>query len=119
MNNRSLLFAVLLLTVILSSLSQPFQLQAANLVLVAGGGENTADGINATEAKLSAPFGVDFDRAGNMYLVEMTGYRLLLPASQFANLRSNPATVESSKNKIAAVGSQRLSRVTRVTDLRR
>ena len=76
MNNRSRLFAVLLLTVILSSLSQPFQLQAANLVLVAGGGENTADGINATEAKLSAPFGVDFDRAGNMYLVEMTGYRV-------------------------------------------
>jgi sugar lactone lactonase YvrE len=32
--------------------------------------------MRATEAKLIAPFGVDFDREGNLFLVEMTGHRV-------------------------------------------
>ncbi len=41
-------------------------------MLVAGGGAKE-DGAPATETKLTAPFGVDFDTAGNLYLVEMAG----------------------------------------------
>lgn len=49
--------------------------RAEKLVLVAGGG-NGGDGDPAREAKLQAPFGVDFDRAGNLYFVEFTGHRV-------------------------------------------
>jgi sugar lactone lactonase YvrE len=51
---------------------------AGNIVLVAGGGSdtNTASPVQATAAKLSAPFGVDFDGEGNLFLVEMTGHRV-------------------------------------------
>ena len=51
---------------------------AERVILVAGGGTNTntVAPIRATEARLSAPFGVDFDAAGNLYLVEMTGQRV-------------------------------------------
>ncbi len=51
---------------------------AERLVLVAGGGTNTNTTtlIRASEAKLNSPFGVDFDSAGNLYLVEMTGQRI-------------------------------------------
>ena len=50
---------------------------AEKILLVAGGGSgtNSSAAVKATEAKLSAPFGVDFDRHGNLYLVEMTGQR--------------------------------------------
>src|SRR5438552_3079554 len=44
-------------------------------VLVAGGG-NGGDGSSALQAKLESPFGVDFDKAGNLYFVEMTGNRV-------------------------------------------
>jgi DNA-binding beta-propeller fold protein YncE len=47
--------------------------QAAKLVLVAGGG--SGDGP-AREARLGTPFGVDFDRTGDLFLVEFTGQRL-------------------------------------------
>jgi sugar lactone lactonase YvrE len=49
--------------------------RAEKLVLVAGGGEG-GDGVSARSAKLQAPFGVDFDRAGNLFLVEFTGHRV-------------------------------------------
>ena len=51
---------------------------AERIVLVAGGGSdtNTSAPIPATSAKLNSPFGVDFDSAGNLYLVEMTGQRI-------------------------------------------
>lgn len=49
---------------------------ADKLVLVAGGGSAT-ENVPATEAKLNQPFGVDFDKAGNMYLVELKGGRVL------------------------------------------
>lgn len=44
------------------------------LVLVAGGGTN-GNGP-ATKAKLTSPFGVDFDSAGNMFIVELSGERV-------------------------------------------
>jgi sugar lactone lactonase YvrE len=46
--------------------------RADRLVLVAGGGTKE-DAAPATETKLTAPFGVGFDAAGNLYLVEMEG----------------------------------------------
>src|SRR5882672_10396290 len=51
---------------------------AERVILVAGGGSNTntATPLAPTEAGLSSPFGVDFDSAGNLYLVELTGYRV-------------------------------------------
>src|SRR5688572_15788705 len=45
------------------------------VVLVAGGG-NRGDGSRAVEAALDSPFGVDFDRAGSLFLVELTGERV-------------------------------------------
>ena len=45
---------------------------ADKVVLVAGGGDGD-DGIEATKAKLVQPFAVDFDKAGNIYYVEMAG----------------------------------------------
>lgn len=48
---------------------------ADKLVLVAGGGDK-APPAAATEAKLIAPFGVDFDKAGNLFLVELSGGRV-------------------------------------------
>src|SRR5690349_5217841 len=50
-------------------------LMAARVELVAGGGNNP-DGGRAEEARLNGPFGVDFDRSGNMYIIEMPGNRL-------------------------------------------
>lgn len=52
-------------------------LRAARIVLVAGGTEDRVD-IPAARAVLKEPFGVDFDRAGNMFIIEMaSGNRLL------------------------------------------
>jgi hypothetical protein len=51
--------------------------RADRIVLVAGGTEDGTD-IPALRARLTEPFGVDFDHSGNLYLVEMvTGDRLL------------------------------------------
>jgi len=66
--------ALLLSALVLLSLTAPCP--AGKLVLVAGGGEG-GDGKPATEAKLIEPFGVDFDRAGNMFIVELSGGRVL------------------------------------------
>jgi outer membrane protein assembly factor BamB len=49
--------------------------RADKLVLVAGGGAEE-QGKPATQCKLFEPFGVDFDKSGTMYIVEMGG-RLL------------------------------------------
>jgi DNA-binding beta-propeller fold protein YncE len=49
--------------------------QPQKLVLVAGGGTKTGP-APATEIQLNTPFGVDFDRAGNMFIVELTGQRV-------------------------------------------
>jgi DNA-binding beta-propeller fold protein YncE len=47
---------------------------ADKVVLVAGAG---GDGSLALKGKLDGPFGVAFDRAGNTFIVEMTGQRVL------------------------------------------
>jgi sugar lactone lactonase YvrE len=49
--------------------------RADKLVLVAGGAKD-GDNIPATQAKLKTPFGVAFDKAGNVYFVEYTGHRV-------------------------------------------
>lgn len=48
---------------------------AERIVLVAGGGTSTAG--PAKDAKLVAPFGIDFDKSGNAFLVELAGGRVL------------------------------------------
>ncbi len=50
--------------------------RADKLVLFAGGGVDH-DNVPATKAKLNDPFGIDFDRAGNAYIVELGGGRVL------------------------------------------
>ena len=53
-------------------------LHGERIVLVAGGGTrtNSIDPVAATNAALTAPFGVDFDAQANLYIVEMTGHRV-------------------------------------------
>ncbi|MFM1769876.1 MAG: hypothetical protein RJA22_2405 [Verrucomicrobiota bacterium] len=65
---------LLVLLALLAALPAPAQ----RLVLVAGGGRdtNTTQPLPATQARLGSPFGVDFDAAGRLYLVEMTGQRV-------------------------------------------
>lgn len=50
--------------------------RAEKLVLVAGG-KLEHEGVAATEAKLRGPFGVDFNRSGELFLVELGGGRVL------------------------------------------
>jgi sugar lactone lactonase YvrE len=57
------------LTLILALFAPGLRAERANLV--AGGG-NAVSGA-ATNCRLHAPFGIDFDRQGNMYVVEMAG----------------------------------------------
>ncbi len=47
----------------------------SKLFVVAGGGSMTEG--PAAECRLNAPFGVDFDSAGRMYIVELSGQRML------------------------------------------
>jgi sugar lactone lactonase YvrE len=49
---------------------------AAKVTLVAGGGTAAPPGP-AVRAKLSGPAGIDFDRAGNLFIAEADGHRLL------------------------------------------
>src|SRR5688572_33024878 len=53
-----------------------FSARAEKLVLVAGG-DTQQEGLPATQAKLNQPFGVDFNRSGEMFLVELGGGRVL------------------------------------------
>jgi sugar lactone lactonase YvrE len=48
---------------------------ADKLLLVAGAGTGGA-GVPAVQAKLQSPFGVDFDKTGNLYFVEYNGQRV-------------------------------------------
>jgi sugar lactone lactonase YvrE len=54
----------------------PGQLFADKLVVVAGGGTG-GDGSKALDAKFVEPFAVGFDKAGNMYIAELSGGRIL------------------------------------------
>jgi DNA-binding beta-propeller fold protein YncE len=64
-----------LLGIIVCGLLSVAPARAEKLVLVAGGGDG-GDGGPAREAKLQAPFGVDFDRSGTLFFVEFTGHRV-------------------------------------------
>src|SRR6266480_2192835 len=46
-------------------------LRAERIVVAAGGGDDLTG--PATRCRLRAPFGIDFDHAGNTYIVEMAG----------------------------------------------
>jgi hypothetical protein len=72
------LSCLLLPAVLCFSLVASSALAAERIVLIAGGGSNTntTAPLKATDAQLNAPFGVDFDAAGNLYLVELTGMRV-------------------------------------------
>jgi DNA-binding beta-propeller fold protein YncE len=48
---------------------------ADQVVLVAGGGTG-GSGSPAVQAKLQTPFGIDFDRAGRLFFVELNGQRV-------------------------------------------
>src|SRR5437762_6468603 len=48
---------------------------AQNVTLVAGGGDE-GEGSLATKAKINSPFGVDFDKSGNLFFVEIDGDRV-------------------------------------------
>ncbi len=63
------------LVLVALSLLMPAGLQAATLVLVAGGSD-TKEPVVATSSKLVAPFAVDFDRDGRLLFVEMKGERV-------------------------------------------
>ena len=65
---RTMLFAIAIC---------PLSLRAEKIILVAGGPEDRT-GIPGLRAALKEPFGVDFDSAGNLFIVEMvSGNRLL------------------------------------------
>lgn len=49
---------------------------AAKVVLVAGGDQPVA-ALPATQSKLISPFGIDFDPAGQMIIIEISGHRVL------------------------------------------
>jgi len=69
---RSPSFGLLTVVAVVSLVASAY---ADKVVLVAGGGMNDGDG-HALEVKLQGPFGVDFDKAGNLYFVEMLGHRV-------------------------------------------
>jgi DNA-binding beta-propeller fold protein YncE len=69
---RSLSLSICL---VFSCLEAVGETRADQLVLVAGGGTQSEG--SATKCKLTGPFAVDFDKAGNMYIAEFTGQRLL------------------------------------------
>jgi hypothetical protein len=77
MQIKSPIPAVILLTIFTAALGDAC-VAAQRVVLMAGGATSQTDGIPAIAAKLKEPFGAAFDRAGNMYIVEMAqGQRIL------------------------------------------
>src|SRR5262249_17367873 len=69
------------LVLLFGSLFTPAATAAEKLVLVAGGSKEAVK-VPAVEAKLKEPFGVDFDKAGNLYLVELGGQRMRVVESK-------------------------------------
>ncbi len=75
MNTMSSLCQACILTAVAFLLPGLSLGRADQITLVAGG--DGAEGEPATRARLQAPFGVDFDRSGNLLIVELTGQRVL------------------------------------------
>src|SRR5262245_3489832 len=71
-----------LLTLVLALLGS--NLRAEKIAVVAGGGTQTTG--PATNCRLHAPFGIDFDRAGNTFIVEMAGGERVLKVDQRGKL---------------------------------
>src|SRR5438105_1686991 len=59
-------------------------LRADRVTLVAGGGDNVTG--MALTCRLHAPFAVDFDRSGNMYIAEMAGGERVLRVDRLGRL---------------------------------
>jgi hypothetical protein len=65
------------LSIVLVSLSLlPYAARGERVVLVAGGDQPVGT-LPATQSKLRGPFGVDFDSTGRMFIVEISGHRVL------------------------------------------
>src|SRR4051794_29395825 len=77
--HQQLLSGVLLILIVGTA-----QLHADRVSLVAGGGSEVTG--PATRCGLHAPFGLDFDRAGNMYIVEMAGGERVVRVDNAGNL---------------------------------
>jgi sugar lactone lactonase YvrE len=65
----------LLLSMLVVAVTACPSLAAEKIVLFAGGGTD-GDRVAATKAKLTAPFGVEFDKHNNLFFVEMNGNKL-------------------------------------------
>jgi len=65
-------------------------------MLVAGGGTELSG--QATNCRVHAPFGIDFDRAGNGYIVEMEGGERVLKIDTAGNLSNFAGTGEKGNN---------------------
>jgi sugar lactone lactonase YvrE len=61
---------------LLAALAQAGQAYAAKVVLVAGG-DKPVGSLPATQSKLDGPFGVDFNKWGEMFIVEISGHRVM------------------------------------------
>lgn len=60
------------LLILLTGSASGGTVRADKLVVIAGGGTG-GDGVPALQGKLVEPFGVGFDKAGNMYIIEISG----------------------------------------------
>jgi sugar lactone lactonase YvrE len=67
-------------------------LHAERVVVVAGGGDESTG--PATRCRLHAPFGIDFDQSGNMFIVEMAGGERVLKVDRRGMLTAIAGTGE-------------------------
>ncbi|MCW5557408.1 MAG: hypothetical protein KIT22_06220 [Verrucomicrobiae bacterium] len=65
---------------------------AQQMVLVAGGGTNEAENVPALEARLKEPFGVEQDRQGNLFIVEMSEGQRVRRVGQDGRIRTVAGT---------------------------
>ena len=64
-------FRRVMLSTVATVLALASQLQAAKVLLVAGGGTRNESGVPATEFRLKEPFGAEIDPSGRLVIVEM------------------------------------------------
>src|SRR5688572_20936128 len=83
--------STILLAAVLFLIAAGHAAAAGRVTLVAGGGTG-GDGSPAAEAKLTAPFGVDFGDDGTIYFVEMAGGERLRAIDAKGNVRTLAGT---------------------------